>query len=600
MMLKRIAAAAACALLLVSSACAQVIGSGHVMGNGTASPATSTDTPLIQIMSQSGSGIGSGVATILGIASGGVGSVLTLGATAVNGNCAQFNSLGRIVPAGGACTTGAGGGTVTAGTAGQIAFYNASGNTIVGEPNSVATGRTWAKNFGVVCDGTTDDTTNLQAAWNAAAAANQDLYFGGIGTGVCKITQLAAPQPTSGETGNRSALVGAGMGTTVLKSSTPCALDWAPTGFGTNSDINTRNRDFSIIGTNISSAICLLGVTQITFQNVFIGNFAIGVFAQDALRISFIDCIWAGFTAEAVEATFGTQTHPNSWTFINPRVSFAQAEGFIFISPTQLNIVGGDWENNCIGASGSCSSVYIDGNPVDGTAGLNLSGGYFSANGGGADITIDNVSGTQNGVHTINGAEFDRNSATQFAAHNIFLANNGTGFTTLNIRGNGFQGFSPYVPSASNLYIAESNASSNNWLVSSGGNWFQSSIETPAGSFWAETGWVQYSPTLTCSSGTLTSSTVTGAFKRIAQKTIAIRVAPAIITLGSCAGSLLVSLPFTSSGVGVGAVRNTSTNAAGTISTASTSTATILNYDGTLGVTSGNTLWGELQYETTQ
>lgn len=523
-----------------------------------------------------------------------------LDAAPINGECPQFDSFGGFIPV--VCPTGGGGGSgvVSAGLKNQIGVYPANGSTIVGEANSGAIGRTWAKDFGVVCDGTTDDTAHLQAAWTAAAAANQELYIGGIGTGVCKITQIVAPQPTAGETGNRAGLVGSGMGSTVLKSSTPCAIDFAPTGFGTNSDINTRNRDFSIIGTNISSAICLLGVTQMTFQNVFIGNFAIGAFAQDSIRITWIDCIWAGFTAEAIDAVFGTLTHPNSWTFINARVSFSAQFGFIFDHPTQLNIIGGDFENNTATAPSS-GVIYIDGNPVDGTAGLNLSGGYFSVNGGGADVVIDNASGSENGVHTITGAEFDRHDAPRSVINNIFLANNGTGFTTLNVQGNGFQGFG-YTASASNLYIAESNASSNNWLVNSGGNWFQPTTPSmvPAGSFWAETGWVQYSPTVSCSSGTLGSATVTGAFKRITQKTIVVRVAPSITTLGSCAGSLVVTLPFPSTGVGVGATRNTATNTAGTISTASAGTATLLNYDGTLGVGNGNSVWGELQYETTQ
>lgn len=50
--------AAACALLLapVCPSIAQVIGSGHVIGNGTTSPAAPTDTPLINILTLPGSG----------------------------------------------------------------------------------------------------------------------------------------------------------------------------------------------------------------------------------------------------------------------------------------------------------------------------------------------------------------------------------------------------------------------------------------------------------------------------------------------------------------------------------------------------------------
>lgn len=128
----RKASAAACVLLLASSASAQLIGSGHVMGNGTASPHAPTDTPLIQIMNQAGSGIGAGVPTVLGVAPNVSGGVATIGASPINGYCVQFNSSGAIVPTGGACSVGGGGGTVASGTAGQYAWYQSSGSTVVG------------------------------------------------------------------------------------------------------------------------------------------------------------------------------------------------------------------------------------------------------------------------------------------------------------------------------------------------------------------------------------------------------------------------------------------------------------------------------------
>jgi hypothetical protein len=51
----------------------------------------------------------------------------------INGHCVSIDSLSQLVDAGGACTTGSGGGTVATGTAGQIAYYASTGNTVVGE-----------------------------------------------------------------------------------------------------------------------------------------------------------------------------------------------------------------------------------------------------------------------------------------------------------------------------------------------------------------------------------------------------------------------------------------------------------------------------------
>jgi hypothetical protein len=137
MRLQRIAAAAACALLLACPASAQLIGSGHVMGNGKNSPAAATDTQLLQVMNQSGSGIASGVGAVLGVSPNTNGGMATLGSTPVNGQCPQFNSAGSFISI--VCPTGGGGGsgTVNAGTKGQFAAYNASTNAVVGIPGCV-------------------------------------------------------------------------------------------------------------------------------------------------------------------------------------------------------------------------------------------------------------------------------------------------------------------------------------------------------------------------------------------------------------------------------------------------------------------------------
>lgn len=58
-------AAAIIASLFILSAQAQTLKSGHVLGNGTGSERTATDTPLLSIMRQPGSGMGSGVGDAL-------------------------------------------------------------------------------------------------------------------------------------------------------------------------------------------------------------------------------------------------------------------------------------------------------------------------------------------------------------------------------------------------------------------------------------------------------------------------------------------------------------------------------------------------------
>jgi hypothetical protein len=138
--IQRIAAAAACVLLLAFPASAQLIGSGHVMGNGTSAPRTPTDVPLLQVLQQSGSGISlAGNTSVLS----------TVNGVIPNGHCRSTDSNHNAIDAGGPCTIGGGGGTVSSGLAQQIAIYPSSGNTVVGTftPNFPATGN-WYQNNG--------------------------------------------------------------------------------------------------------------------------------------------------------------------------------------------------------------------------------------------------------------------------------------------------------------------------------------------------------------------------------------------------------------------------------------------------------------------
>lgn len=50
----------------------------------------------------------------------------------VSGHCTQFDANGNTVDAGGACSIGGGGGTVTAGTVNQLAWYSSSGTSVAG------------------------------------------------------------------------------------------------------------------------------------------------------------------------------------------------------------------------------------------------------------------------------------------------------------------------------------------------------------------------------------------------------------------------------------------------------------------------------------
>ncbi len=455
---------------------------------------------------------------------------------------------------------------------------------------------------GVACNGTQDDTSYLQAAWTAAAAAHEDLWIGGVGTGVCKFSSITAPTPTSGNIGNRASIAGPGEGVVELNSTVTgsnCAIILSAT-YGTNGSYNDTFRGFSLLGTAYGgNGICLTNITHASFEHIWIGIFNIGVYAKDSIDISWIEDTWDGFTDAAVDAIYGSNSYPNAWTFIDPHVFFATNYGLIFQNPTDLNIVGGDWENNNISGTAGDASIYINGNPLNGSKGLTLTGGYFSANAGSADIFIADGGAAISGVHTINGAEFDRPSNTQYVAYNVFINNAGTGTTILNIHGNGFAGFNSYVPSASRPYVTELTPGGTNYVINSGGNYFQSAIETPSGPWWEETGWYSYTPSVTCGSGSLTAYTATGSYKRLTRKTIAVQTVATITTIGTCASYLIETLPTTANSLELGAIRNTTNNVSGSMSTAvGSNAATLLTATGTIPPTgSGQVIEGSLTYE---
>jgi hypothetical protein len=460
----------------------------------------------------------------------------------------------------------------------------------------------WLKDFNAICDDAADDTAKIQAAWNYAASVGKNLYIGGVGTGVCKFSTLTAPTPTVGEFGNRSGLVGDGSGVTMLRSTArgvQSAITLSST-FGVNSDYNVEMRGFTLAGTAYGgTGIHLNRVTNLSFNDVRFRTFSYGIVAVDTLRITLINCWFYGIAIDGVHATFDKHTHPNAWTFINPTISFVVGKGLYFEAPATLTIVGGDFENNGHG-NYTGAAIYVTGNPVEGTAGLNVTGGYYSNNNGLADIYIDGAE-TTNGVHTITGAEFDRNGATTIVASNIYVNNYNLGSTTLNLKASGFQGFNGYIPNATRPYVGFYNSVATNYVVNSGGNWFQSAVETPNSSWWNEVPWAIYTPMVGCGSGSAKDISATGRYKRISAKAIALNVVIVDATNGTCTGYNTVSLPSVTApaGASVGNAYNTSTKLSGSFTAGPTvSSAILLSGAGGYFMDSGHTVWASLLFET--
>ena len=93
-------------------------------GTITSSAALTAGAPVI--------GGGAGAAPSSGTKSGNTNIFATATGTLTNGHCVSIDSNGNFVDAGGACTTGGGGGTVNSATAGQLAYYAGTGTAVSG------------------------------------------------------------------------------------------------------------------------------------------------------------------------------------------------------------------------------------------------------------------------------------------------------------------------------------------------------------------------------------------------------------------------------------------------------------------------------------
>lgn len=104
-----------------------------VVTNGSGVPSESTTLPSSltipsSLLTTAVSLFGTSTTAVQG---GGAKIQLSTG-TATNGHCVQFDATGNTVDAGGACTVGGGGGTVTSGTLNQLAYYSSSGTAVAG------------------------------------------------------------------------------------------------------------------------------------------------------------------------------------------------------------------------------------------------------------------------------------------------------------------------------------------------------------------------------------------------------------------------------------------------------------------------------------
>lgn len=338
--------------------------------------------------------------------------------------------------------------------------------------------------FGLDLTGATDNTTQLQNAWNYAASVGKNLLLPATGSGYVKFSTLTMPVPT-GYFSGASALVG-DLGNTTIKSTvtgTTCAINVAAT-IGQPNFGGTGWGGWALWSLNNAGfGLCLNAVSHFTSNSFSIINFAYQIYALDTFTVTMNRPILEN-GQHGIYANYNALSYPNDWNINQGYVSGQTQDGLLIYSPSDFNLHGGDYEGINTANTGGFCTINIQGNPVNGTKGLAIFGGYFQDNGGNGDICItQNASGNGSGpgVHSITGVEFGRISNTTYVTHEVVLANGNSGATTVvSMHGNSFNNFNSYVVSAARAFWAVSAPATANYkLVGWGDNKFGNTTEAP-------------------------------------------------------------------------------------------------------------------------
>lgn len=105
-------------------------------------------------------------------------------------------------------------------------------------------------------------------------------------------------------------------------------------------------------------------------------------------------------------------------------------------------------------------------------------------------------------------------------------------------------GFAPKAIEAAYDRVVGGTCSASQWVTAIAVLSGATTCAQPASSDLSDaTGWSTYTPTVTCNTGSLGADTVTGRYKVLLNKTVALQVILTITTVGTCLGSVSMTLP---------------------------------------------------------
>jgi len=345
------------------------------------------------------------------------------------------------------------------------------------------------KDFGAKGDGTTDDTTAIQAAIYYAQTNGGCVY---LPAGVYIISSSLNVQiNSSGLPFTRPSIRGDGAGaTTILQTANASGL--VITGYTSNPADYMDLEDFTLqgkSGANYGSGISFSDSAFVNIDNVEVLGWETGVYGIDSLSMTFTRLVSRfntnGFRFESSGSGVGYTSEPNAITFLGCTIGNNTNYGGWVIGAGTFTFVGGSIESNGEGTDLSSSKWGLritnsGGNFAQQSAnGFLLDGVYFENNGGQANLWIEQSVLRPGVTGAVTGCSFAVLRLSYPAASVYLAASSSTYAFPITFTGCGWAGLDSYTPSASRPTI--NNVSSYYPLALTGCNFYSTTDQYKQG-----------------------------------------------------------------------------------------------------------------------
>ena len=315
------------------------------------------------------------------------------------------------------------------------------------------------KDFGATGNGTTDDTTAIQAAIYYAQTNGGCVY---LPAGVYIISNSLNVQINSGGLPyKRPSIRGDGVGaTTILQTANASGLVINgsladPADYMELADFTIQGRD----GANYGTGVAFSDSAFVNITNVEVTGWEIGVYGIDTLSITFTRLVSRfnvnGFRFESSGSGTGYTSEPNAITMLGCTIGNNTNYGGWVVGAGTFTFVGGSIESNGEGTTMSSSKWGLritnsGGNFAQQSAnGFSLQGVYFENNGGQANLWVEQTVLRPGVTGSIVGCSFAVLRLSYPAASVYLAASSSTYAFPVAFTGCGWAGLDSYTPSSS-------------------------------------------------------------------------------------------------------------------------------------------------------